>query len=276
MRYIRIGIVVIFLAVTIVFTANWYSDKSEIDHTFPEIKVGKEQLEISVNAGTEEFLKDVIATDEKDGDLTNQVIVESVSKFVDKEQHICNVTYVVSDSDNNVTKKTRKIRFTDYESPKFTVSAPLVLELGSEMKPSDVIGAIDDYDGDISGKIKVLSSTISTKTKGEYSFTAQVTNSLGDTTKLKATVVIDQGNNLSPTIELNQYIVYLKVGDKFKPEKYIKSVKDNEGNSISKDKVEVVRSTVNTEKAGFYNVQYTVNEGQDTEGSTYLTVVVEE
>lgn len=276
MRYIRIGIVVIFLAVTIVFTVNWYSDKSEIDHTFPEIKVGKEQLEVSVNAGTEEFLKDVIATDEKDGDLTNQVIVESVSKFVDKEQHICNVTYVVSDSDNNVTKKTRKIRFTDYESPKFTASAPLVLELGSEMKPPDVIGAIDDYDGDISGKIKVLSSTISTKTKGEYSFTAQVTNSLGDTTKLKATVVIDQGNNLSPTIELNQYIVYLKVGDKFKPEKYIKSVKDNEGNSISKDKVEVVRSTVNTEKAGFYNVQYTVNEGQDTEGSTYLTVVVEE
>ena len=32
------------------------------------------------------------------------------------------------------------------------------------------------------------------------------------------------------------------------------NVKDNEGNSISKDKVEVVRSTVNTEKAGFYNV----------------------
>lgn len=99
---------------------------------------------------------------------------------------------------------------------------------------------------------------------------------MGDTAKLKAIVVIDQGNNLSPVIELQQYIVYLKVGDEFTPEKYIKSVKDSEGNSISKNKVQVVRTTVNTEKAGFYNVQYTVNQGQDAEGSTYLTVVVED
>lgn len=130
MRYIRTGIVVIFLAVTIIFTANWYSDKKEVDHTYPEIKVGNEQLEVSVKAGADEFLKGIIATDEKDGDITNQVIVESISKFIDKNEHICNVTYAVADSDNNVTKKTRKIRFIDYESPKFTASAPLVLELG--------------------------------------------------------------------------------------------------------------------------------------------------
>lgn len=276
MRYIRIGIIVIFLAMTIVFATNWYSNKNAIDQTYPEIKIGKEQLDVSVKAGKEEFLKDVIAQDAKDGDLTNRVIVESISKFIDKENHICKITYAVADSDNNVTKKTRKIRFTDYESPKFTASGPLVLEMGTDTKPSDIIGAIDDYDGDISGKIKVLSSTISTRTEDEYNFTAQVTNSLGDTAKLKATVVIAQGNNLSPIIELNQYIAYLKVGDKFEPEKYIKSVKDPEGNDISKGKVEVVRSTVNTKKAGFYNVQYSVNQGENNEGSSYLTVVVED
>lgn len=276
MRYLRLGIIVIFLAVAIVFAVNWNTNKNAIDHTYPEIKLGKGKLNVSVKAGKEELLKDVIAIDEKDGDLTNHVIVESISKFIDKKDHICNVTYAVADSDNNITKKTRKIQFTDYESPKFTASAPLVLELGSTSKPSDIISATDDYDGDISGKIKVLSSTISTRTEGEYNFTAQVTNSLGDTAKLKATVVIEQGNNLSPIIELNKYIVYLKVGDKFTPEKYIKAVKDNKGKNISKDKVEVVRSTVNTEKEGFYNVWYSINQGEDNEGNSYLTVVVED
>lgn len=276
MRFLRLGIIVIFIAVTIVFTVNWYSDKKEIDQTYPEIEVGQEQLDVSVKAKKEELLKDVIATDAKDGDLTNQIIVESISKFIDKKNHIANITYAVADSDNNVTKKTRKIHFTDYDTPKFTASQPLVLELGSDVKPSDIIGAVDGYDGDISSKIKVLSSSISTRTEGEYNFTAQVTNSLGDTAKLKATVIIQQGNNLSPVIELSQYIVYLKKGDKFEPEKYVKAVKDNKGNSVSKDNVQVVRSTVNTKKAGFYNVQYSINQGEDNEGSSYLTVVVED
>lgn len=276
MRYIRPGIIVIFLLTVIVFTVNWYGDKNATDNTYPEIQIGKEQLDVSVKATEEDYLKDVIAQDAKDGDLTNRVIVESISKFIDKKKHICNITYVVADSDNNVTKKTRKIRFTDYESPKFTASGPLVLEMGSDAKPSDIIGAIDDYDGDISGKIKVLSHTISTRTEDEYNFTAQVTNSLGDTAKLKATVVIAQGNNLSPVIELKKYIAYIKVGDEFEAANYIKSVKDPEGNDIAKEEVEVVRSTVNTNKAGFYNVQYSINEGEINEGNSYLTVVVED
>lgn len=276
MRFLRLGIIVIFIAVSIVFTVNWYTDKKDIDRTYPEIEVGKKQLDVSVNAEKEDLLKDVIATDAKDRDLTSQIIVESISKFIDKKNHIANITYAVTDSDNNVTKKTRKIHFTDYDTPKFTALQPLVLELGSDVKPSEIIGAVDAYDGDISSKIKVLSSSISTRTEGEYNFTAQVTNSLGDTAKLKATVIIQQGNNLSPVIELSQYIIYLKKGDKFTPEKYIKSVKDNDGSSISKDNVQVVRSTVNTKKAGFYNVQYSINQGEDDEGSSYLTVVVED
>lgn len=276
MRYLKLGLIVIFLAVTIVFSVNWYTAKKAIDHTYPEIKIGKEQLEVSVKAEKEELLKDVIATDAKDGDLTNRIIVESISKFIDKEAHICNITYAVADSDNNVTKKTRKIRFTDYESPKFTASRPLVLQLGTEEKPSDILGAVDDYEGDISNRIKILTSSISTRTESEYNFTAQVTNCLGDTAKLNATVIIEQSNNLSPVIELSNYIVYLKVGEKFTASKYIKSVTDNEGNSISKDKVKVVRSNVDTKKAGFYNVQYSINSGQDNEGNTYLTVVVED
>ncbi|MFQ9516405.1 MAG: immunoglobulin-like domain-containing protein [Eubacterium sp.] len=276
MKYVRIGIIVMFLAAAVVFTYNWYQDKQAIDKTYPVIQVGSEQIDVSVKSAQEELLKDVIAKDEKDGDLTKSIIIESVSKFTDKKNHICNVTYAVADSDNNVTKKTRRIRFTDYESPKFTLSQQLCFEVGSEMSVADVIGATDDYDGDISRNVKILSSTVSNRTAGEYTITAQVTNSLGDTAKIKAAVVIRQENNLNPVITLKENIVYLKVGDKFDEKSYIKSVKDYKGNSISNDKVTVISSSVDTKKAGCYTVQYAVGSEQDNAGSTYLAVVVED
>ncbi len=276
MKYIKIGIIVIFLIVAVIFTYNWYQDKRAIDKTYPEIQMGSELLEVSVKATDEDFLKDVIARDAKDGDLTNSIIVESVSQFIDKKNHICKVTYVVEDSDNNVTKATRNIKFIDYEKPKFTLSQPLCFNIGSEISISDVIGAIDEYDGDISHKVKILSSTVSNKTAGAYTVTAQVTNSLGDTSKLKATVVIRQGNNLSPVIELKQNIVYLKKGQNFNAKKYIKSVKDKDGNAMSTDAVSVVSSSVDTEETGYYTVAYAVNSEDYAEDATYLAVVVEE
>lgn len=276
MRYIKIIMIVIFLLSAIIFTNSWYKDKKAADKTYPEIQIDSEQIEVSVKEGSDILLKDVSAYDEKDGDLTNRVVIESISKFVDKKNHICNVTYAVADSDNNVSKKTRKIKFKDYESPKFTLSQPLCFDMGSDTGVTDVIGAIDDRDGDISNKVRILSSTVRTDISGEYTVTAQATNSMGDTAKLKTTVVIRQGNNLSPVISLKEDIVCIKTGDEFNPLKYIDLVKDHGKKSISNNKVEVVSSSVNTDKAGCYLVEYSVKDSLGNEGSTYLTVVVED
>lgn len=276
MKYIRIGIIVMFLAVAAVFTYNWYQDKQAIDKTFPKIQMGSDMIEVSVNATDKDLLQNVIAKDEKDGDLTSRIVVESVSKFIDKKNHICKVTYVVADSDNNVTKATRKVKFTDYEKPKFTLSQPLCFNIGSDSSVADIIGAIDEFDGDISRNVKILSSTVSNRIAGEYTITAQVTNSLGDTSKLKATVVIRQGNNLSPIIALKKNIVYLKVGDEFDAGTYIKSVTDKDGNSMSTNTVDVISSSVNTDEPGYYTVEYAVDAEEYEDGSTYLAVVVEE
>lgn len=276
MKYIRPAIIVIFIVVTIIFSVDWYRDKQKTDYTYPEIEIGAEQIDVSVKATREELLKDVVAKDGKDGDLTNDIVIESISKFVDKKKHICNITYAVADSDNNVVKKTRKIRFTDYTSPKFTLSQPLCFDVGTDINPSSVIGAVDDYDGDISNDVKILSSTLTTGMSGEYTITAQVTNSLGDTAKIKADVVVKPRNNLSPVITLKKNIVYLKKGDKFDEEDYVDSVKDATGKKISNASVSVVSSSVDTEKEGCYSVQYAVNSGEINEGSTYLTVVVED
>ena len=276
MKYLKYIIITLFCISVIAYTWNWYSNKNKMDASVPEIQMGSEQIDASVKNQEKDLLKDVVAKDDKDGDITDKIVIESISKFIDKEKHICNVTYAVSNSNNKVVKKTRKVRFTDYRSPRFILKQPLCFETGSDASVKEIIGAEDVFDGDISNKVKILSKPISTNISGDNTITAQVTNSMGDTVTLKAVVIIKQENNLSPTISLSKNIEYMKKGDKFDPYKYVKSVKDNEGKSISASKVKVKSSSVKTNKAGCYLVEYRVTDSENNEGAAYLTVMVEE
>lgn len=276
MKFIKYAVITLFLISAVAYTWNWYSNKSKVDATVPVIQMGKEQIDASVKNKEKDLLKDVVARDDKDGDITDKIVIESISKFIDKDKHICNVTYAVSNSNNKVVKATRKVRFTDYRAPRFVLKQALCFETGSDISVKDIVGAEDVFDGDISNKVKILSKPISTNISGDNTITAQVTNSMGDTATLKAVVIIKQENNLSPTITLSKNIEYLKVGDKFDPYKYVKSVKDNEEKGISASKVKVQSSSVKTDKAGCYLVEYRVTDSEGNEGAAYLTVMVEE
>ena len=275
-KYIKYAVITIFIISVIAYTWNWYSDKKNADDTVPVFQMGKEQIDVSVRNKEEDLLKDVVARDKKDGDITDKIVIESISKFIDKDKHICNVTYAVCNSNHNVAKATRRVRFTDYRKPRFVLKQALCFQTGSDMNVKDIVGAQDVLDGDISDKVKILSRPISTNVSGDNTVTAQVTNSMGDTVTMKAVIIIKQDNNLSPTITLSKNIEYLKVGDKFDPHKYVKSVKDNENKGISTSKVEVKSSSVKTNKAGCYLVEYKVTDSDNNEGLAYLTVMVEE
>lgn len=275
MRNVKYGIITLFLIFIIIYIAIWYKDKSGVDSTVPVIQMDKEQIEVSVK-DKDALLKGVIARDKKDGDVTSKIVVESISKFVDKKEHICNVTYAVSNSGGHVAKATRKVKFIDYTSPRFILKKPLCLETGSDTNVKDIIGAKDIIDGDISNKVKILSRGISTNTSGDNTVTAQVTNSLGDTVKLKATVIIKQDNNISPTIELKKNIEYIKKGAEFDAKSFIKSVEDIDGKSMDIGSVKIKSSSVKTDKAGCYTVEYSVVDHDGNEGTAYLTVMVEE
>lgn len=276
MKIVKYAIITLFVVFIAVYTWNWHNNKKNADSTIPVIEIGKEQIDVSVKNMDEDLLKDVVAKDDKDGDITDKIVVESISKFIDKEKKICKVTYAVSDSDHHVVKASRNIRLTDYRPPRFVLKQSLCFETGSEMSVKDIIGAEDVIDGDISKKVKILSKEISTNISGDNTITAQVTNSLGDTVTLKSVVVIKQENNLSPEITLTKNIEYLKTGDEFNPEEYVKEAKDNQGNRIATREVEVSSSSVKTRKPGCYLVEYRVTDQDDNEGFAYLTVMVEE
>ena len=269
--------VILFVAVCIAFSIHWVMRKRSIDINGPVIEAKSNIIAVSVNEKdiNSKILENVTATDKKDGDLTSKVVVEKISKMIDKNEHICNVTFAVCDYDRNVTKKTVKVKFLDYHSPRFYIDEPLVLELGSNMTVKDMLKANDKIEGDITKRVKILSSTMSNSDEKQYVVTARVTNKIGDTSKVKAPVVVRQKNDVAPKIILKEYITYIKKGDKFNPFSYINEVKDSSDKNINKKQVKIAKTSVKTSQPGFYAVEYNVKDKEGREGSVYLTVVVE-
>ena len=74
----------------------------------PEIHFDQEELEVSTGTGDAELLKGVTATDKEDGDVTDSLMVEGISHFVEKD--IVNVTYVAYDSQNHVSRAMRRVQ----------------------------------------------------------------------------------------------------------------------------------------------------------------------
>ena len=56
-----------------------------------------------------------MASDDRDGDLTDQILIKGVSPSLTDSS--AQVTYIVFDSANNMATVTRTVRYTDYEAP---------------------------------------------------------------------------------------------------------------------------------------------------------------
>ena len=276
MRFIKPIVIIAFIAGTALFVFKWASFKGALDTEPPVIHINSKLLTVDVDATDRDLMKGVQATDKKDGDVTARLVVESISKFTDTKNHICSITYGVEDSDHNVAKATRKIKYRNYTHPKFYLKKPLRIETGTDESLKDIIGATDCIDGDITRKVKILSSEFSTLSSGDSTVTAQATNKLGDTVTLKAHVMIQDVNYKAPVINLKENLAHIKKGSSFSERKYIESVKSFGGKEIPKSKVKVRNSTVNTSKEGCYYVEYVINEDKSNESVTILTVMVED
>ena len=110
----------------------------------------------------------------------------------------------------------------------------------------------------------------------------QVANSAGDVENIPITVAFNESG--APTAELTSYIVYVKKGQAFDPNGYLKDIKVN-NNSLSlsafreeyEDGTVNIKNGVNTANPGVYQVIYTVTTGEGSRlrgGMAYLQVVV--
>ena len=266
----------------------------------PVIHMDSEMITVSVSAGNKQLLKGVTATDDVDGDVTSDILIEGFSKFT--SENTTNITYVAYDSAGNVSKATRKVKFKDYTPPVFGQEKALVFASNTAPDVLSFVTATDAIDGDISGHVKgtLLSEATSLNYPGEHQIEFRVTNSMGDTQRITLPVEVYEAGAYNATVELSDYLVYIKQGSEFLPESYLLNIvvgtKEypliadwkagtmvyinryvNPNVNPSMDIVNVeMNSDVDTTTPGLYSVTYLVDFDGRYKGYTRLNVVVEE
>ena len=159
LRKTRIFVVIFFIISVLLFGGYTLIRAVTVDRTLPIIEMDSDEVTISVKGGDTAILEGIKASDEKDGDITGNLFVESKSTFIEKG--IFKATIAVADSDNHVTKVERKVTYSDYRSPQFTLTEPLKFlttrENRDDLNIAESLRANDVVDGDISNKIKISS-----------------------------------------------------------------------------------------------------------------------
>ena len=294
MKRLKIFSIILLILSIVVCVGYEFKWSRGTDKLGPQISMDETLIHVSVKASDKELMQGVTAWDEKDGDVTNSIVIENISTFLDKGRRL--ISYVAFDSDNHVTKAFRQIVYTDYTSPRFQLTEPLCFIVGTD-EIMEGMRAKDCIDGDISDKIKISSdSVIYTGVAGEYSIKLQVTNSCGDMVTLPVTVEMCERSDYAsrPKIGLTDYIVYTKTGEKLDTSSYLQNVTigdqeyaltdgeetygtENARNyhTISRSRIEI-DDKVNYDKAGVYEITYTMSGMEGSKGKTRLIVVVEE
>lgn len=168
----------LIIIVAIAIGAYYVSNHIKANNQPPEIIIEQGNDEFSVNATQADFLAGVSAVDKEDGNVTESIIIESISQIYNKNTR--NIVYVAFDSDNHVTKLEREIKYKDYKSPEFLNKRHIYVDSGEAKQILEQLKAEDVIDGDISNKIKLELNAVNRGVPGDYPVRATVTNSCGD------------------------------------------------------------------------------------------------
>lgn len=280
MRFIRFFVPFLFAVAIIVTIYLHVSNKK--DYNAPVIGCDTKCVEISVKDDDSAILKHFTAKDEKDGDLSRKIIVESISPFVDG--NLSKVTVAVCDSDKNVEKSECDLKYTDYDGPKFKISKQQVYYTGdSSVNLLDGVTASDAIDGNISSKIIVTESEVDLSTEGVYPVKYKVASSLGVTSEISVNVYV-YNTRFPESIALKDYYVYAKKGEKSDPKSFIDSYpkdfleEDHFSDAVCKFRIS---DKVNYSKEGVYTITYRLvkvydddDKEEETLAESYLTVQV--
>ncbi len=268
-----------FLALFLGYRA-W--DALGADNTAPEILIQDTLLLVSTQDPEEMLLQGVTATDGADGDVTDSLLVERIT--MTGGDGTASVTYAAFDRAGNVAKASRIIRYTDYQGPRFSLSAPL-LYFQSSFDLLSAIHASDPMDGDISNWVRVtVLGEDSLTLAGIHQVLLQVTNSLGHTVELTVPVEVRTASASQGQLALTEYLVYVDRGSDFQPTDYLDSFQLGTsivelGGTVPQGFLLQTTGVVDTETPGVYTVTYELTQtqnGRDYTAVSKLIVVVED
>ncbi|WP_295268434.1 immunoglobulin-like domain-containing protein [uncultured Catenibacterium sp.] len=223
-------------------------------------------------------MADVTAEDAKDGNLTTKIEVEKNDVKTDVAGKY-EVTYKVTDNQGATRRKTIIVTVNPKMEP--MNAAPVIkaedktITVGDTFNPMDGVTATDAEEGNLTANIEVKKNDVDTTTPGKYEVTYKVTDSQGASFTKSITVTVNpkmEVLNEVPTIDATDKTI--TVGDTFDPKAGV-TAKDAEDGDLT-DKIEVVKNTVDTKKAGEYEVTYKVTDSDGATCTKTIKVTVKE
>ena len=253
------------------------------DNVAPIIEMETSEIAVSVKDPESALLQGISAYDAQDGDVFHSVIIESIYGMT--EDHRATVTYAAFDKAGNVAKAQRQVHYTDYRSPRFTLSAAPVFEFGDNVDIMEFIGANDVIEGNIQRRVKatIMSKTTTISKEGIHDVQFRVTNSMGDSSDIILPVEVYASDTYDAELTLSNYLIYVSKGETVNPHAYLSEFTYGaEVISLSggdNEKLEItINGSVNTNTPGVYPIaytaEYTLNNRVHT-AYTKLIVVVE-
>ena len=249
---------------TLASAPNVYVEKlhSESVNTPPVIIAENKTI---VQGSEFDYRKDVSATDTEDGDLTKEIEVVEETVKID-EPGTYEVTYKVTDKNNQTTTKTITVTVTENKKPVITAEDKEVVQ-GRKLDELEGVSATDEEDGPV--EVKVKDNTVNLEEPGSYTITYEATDSYNQTSEKTITVTVLKDE--APVINAEDKTI--TQGTKFKPLDGV-TAEDKEDGEIKE--IEVVTNEVKENKTGEYEVTYKVVDSFNNETKKTITVTVVE
>ncbi|MBC2103732.1 immunoglobulin-like domain-containing protein [Listeria booriae] len=257
------------------YSVTYSVTDSDNNTTTKQVNVTVTSNELPVITATDHTIKkgskfdpmsEVSATDKEDGDLTNAIKITANNVNTNKEG-IYQITYSVTDSDDNTTTKDVTVIVTSNEKPAIQAEDQTIKK-GAKFDPIADVTATDQEDGDLTKTIEVIRNTVDTTKEGTYQVSYEVIDSDGNIAYKTITVTVT--SNEKPTIAAENQVI--TVGDNFDPQQLATST-DQEDGDLTKQ-IEVIINTVDTSQPGTYKVVYRVTDSDNNTVEKTITVTV--
>jgi hypothetical protein len=191
------------------------------------------------------YLKGITAIDDRDGDITNRIKVNTDGVNPNKAGKYI-VKYLVKDNAGNETIKEIKLNLLEDKAPVLKGISNKAAYLNEKIDFLNGVTATDDRDGDITSKIKVDTTNVNIKVSGVYKVTYSVIDSAKNKTVKSITVTIKKKETVT------------------KP-KDTKSTSPSSGNSTKKDNSTKSKTNENS-SSGFNFFDVNPEQGSDVKG----------
>ena len=191
----------------------------------------------------EELLEGVTARDEQDGDVSDSVVVETVT--LNAQENTAVIHYAATDKQNNISKVSRSVKYISGEAEE---------ESGTETETSGKSSQSEVGLGTGLGNVTAGSSsgkTVTRETETETSREESETEPESESEELEPGC---------PVIKLTQLSATIKIGETFNPLIYVASVEDDNDNIYALWQDIQLDGEYDVEKPGKYELTFYVRD----------------